>query len=85
MYLDVDKKGRVLIPAAWRRELGIKGRIQAERKEGKVELRAGSEENFFVKYAGYLGKKYKIKPMTAKEFDDAVEKAMAADAAKKFG
>lgn len=42
------------------------------------------DENFFVKYAGFIGKKYKVKPMTNEEFDEAVEKAMAAEARRKF-
>ncbi|MFH1106956.1 MAG: MraZ N-terminal domain-containing protein [Candidatus Micrarchaeota archaeon] len=82
--MEMDAKGRVLIPAAWRKDLGLRGRVQAEKKKSSLVLRGYSEQNFFIKYAGFVGKKYKIKPMTAEEFDDTVDKAMLAEAGRKF-
>ncbi len=80
----MDKKGRVLIPAAWRRELGLHGRLQAETRDSSVVLRSPAENNFFIKYAGFVGKRHRMKRMTAEEFDDVAEKAMLADAGGKF-
>ncbi|MFH1200124.1 MAG: hypothetical protein V1708_03595 [Candidatus Micrarchaeota archaeon] len=84
MYLEMDSKGRVLIPVAWRRELGLHGRLHAETKDSAVVLRSPAENNFWIKYAGFIGKKHKIGRMSAQEFDDEVEKAMLEEAARKF-
>ncbi len=79
--MTLDEKGRVLIPARVRRKLGLRGKIKAEQKGSRLVLSRKEEEDFFTKYAGFLGEQNSL---TAEALDALVEKTAEKEAAKKF-
>jgi len=57
MYLSLDEKGRMLIPARLRHKLGLGRKAKVEEEKGKLVIYASEAEDYVNKYAGMLGSK----------------------------
>mgnify|MGYP001590443495 CR=1 FL=1 len=60
MYLNMDGKGRLQMPAKLRKRLGLGRRVKAEEKGKNLIIHTGREENFWNKYAGFFKGKGKL-------------------------
>ena len=83
MYLNMDGKGRLQVPAKVRKRLGLGRRVKAEEKGRNLIIHTGTDENFFLKYGGMI--RVKGKRWSAEEFDNAVEGQAMDEIGKKFG
>ena len=76
MYLNLDEKGRILIPAKIRQRLHLGRRVLAEEKEGELVLRghpgADSASAYVEKYAGKL----RGVPVSCAGFDELVRRQL---------
>ncbi len=86
MYLNIDEKGRLLIPAKLRKKLGLKHRVEASEAGGKLVIEGAFRDDFFARYAGHWGKYLpeKERKISAEELDRAADEAMVGEAGQKL-